>query len=282
MIAPVLDRQVLHDEPADGWAYISASRLNAWLRCPLAFKLRYIDGIRTRPTPSLFIGKVVHAALERYYRHRQLGLRVDANDLARRLIANWGPATDDEGMRFDNSADELDAQKQAIALVAAYMQQLPADEPRPLAVEVSCQAPLVDPVTGENLGISLLGVMDLVLPEETGPIITDFKTASKSSGPLEITHEVQLSCYSYLFRHASPEPEAGLEIRNLVKTKTPQIQFHRYPARGEQHYRRLFAIIREYLDCLHSGRLTIRPGWVAHRVSFAWGRVGLGRARLGA
>jgi putative RecB family exonuclease len=69
------------------------------------------------------------------------------------------------------------------------------------------------------------------------------------------------SCYSYLFRQASPEPEAGPEIRNRVKTKTPQIQFHRYPARGEQHFRRLFAIIREYLDCLDSGRFCIRPGW---------------------
>jgi hypothetical protein len=75
--------------------------------------------------------------------------------------------------------------------------QLPQDEPRPLAVEVPCEAPLVDPVSGENLDIPLVGLMDLVLPEGAGPIITDFKTASKSSGPLEITHEVQLSCYSY-------------------------------------------------------------------------------------
>lgn len=164
-------------------------------------------------------------------------------------------------MQFDSAAQEQESQRQAITLIAAYVQQLPPDEPRPLAVEVACEAPLVDPVTGENLSIPLVGVMDLVLPEVAGPVITDFKTASKSSGPLEITHEVQLSCYSFLFRHASPEPEAGLEIRNLVKTKTPQIQFHRYPARAEQHYRRLFAIIREYLDCLHSGRFTIRPGW---------------------
>ena len=51
-----------------------------------------------------------------------------------------------------------------------------------MAVEVSCEAPLVDPVSGENLGIPLVGVMDLVVPEEEGPIITDFKTASKSRG----------------------------------------------------------------------------------------------------
>ena len=42
-------------------AYISPSRLNRWLRCPLAFKLQYVDGIRTPTTPNLFIGKQVHA-----------------------------------------------------------------------------------------------------------------------------------------------------------------------------------------------------------------------------
>lgn len=271
MTTALFDRNAEQQRKADIWSYVSASRLNTWLRCPLAFKLQYIDGLRTLPSPSLFVGKVVHASLECFYRHRQLGVALDTAELTRRLIEGWGPAMDIESMQFDSSAEEEDCRRQAISLVAAYVQHLPQDEPRPLAVEVSCEAPLVDPVSGENLGIPLVGVMDLVLPEDAGPIIADFKTAAKSSGPLEITHEVQLSCYSYLFRRASLEPEAGLEIRSLIKTKTPQIQFHRYPARGEQHYRRLFAIIREYLDCLHSGRFTIRPGWGCASCEFCHG-----------
>ncbi|MGH7134317.1 MAG: RecB family exonuclease, partial [Pirellulales bacterium] len=185
MIGETLDPERVRGQPADVRCYISASRLNAWLRCPLAFKLHYIDGIRTPPSPSLFIGKVVHASLERFYRHRQLGLTLDAAELARRLLESWGPAIDAEDMRFDSAADEQLAQRQAMELVAAYIQQLPQDEARPLAVEVSVEAALVDPASGEDLGIPLVGVMDLVVPEEAGPIITDFKTASKSSGPLE-------------------------------------------------------------------------------------------------
>ncbi|MGE3780785.1 MAG: PD-(D/E)XK nuclease family protein, partial [Pirellulaceae bacterium] len=45
------------DRPNGVWDYISASRLNLWLRCPLAFRLRYIDGIVTPPTASLFLGQ---------------------------------------------------------------------------------------------------------------------------------------------------------------------------------------------------------------------------------
>lgn len=271
MSTGLFQREAIHERKADIWAYVSASRLATWLRCPLAFKLQYIDGLRRRPSPSLFVGKVVHGSLECFYRHRQLGVALDTADLARRLIEAWGRTMDAESMRFEDGAEEQECQKQAIDLVAAYVQQLSLEEPRPLAVEVSCEAPLVDPVTGENLGIPLVGVMDLVLPEEAGPVICDFKTASKSSGPLEITHGVQLSCYSYLFRHASPEPEAGLEIRNLIKTKTLQIQFHRYPARAEQHFGRLFAVIRQYLDALDSRRFVFRSGWGCASCKFCHG-----------
>jgi CRISPR/Cas system-associated exonuclease Cas4 (RecB family) len=103
--------------------------------------------------------------------------------------------------------------------------------------------------------------MDLVLDNPAGPLIADFKTSAKSAEPLEITHEIQLTSYAYLFRHCAQQQEAGLEIRSLIKTKVPKVEFHRYPARTEGHLRRLFTIIREYLDALDSGRFNYRPGF---------------------
>jgi putative RecB family exonuclease len=129
-----------------------------------------------------------------------------------------------------------------------------------MAVEVGTEAPLVDPVTGEDLGIPLVGIMDLILPDAGGPLIADFKAAARSSEPLEIDHEIQLTCYSYLFRHASQVCESGLEIRNLVKTKIPKVQSHRYPTRTDKHFSRLFSVIRAYLDDMHSGTFLFRPG----------------------
>jgi len=243
------------------WAYISPSRLSKWLSCPLAFRLVYLDGYRSPTTPSLFLGKVVHSALEVKYRHLQLGITLDAAELARRIVAGWGQAVDEEGMRFESTEGEQALQHQAIGLVTAYSAVVPADEPRPLAVETTVEVPLVDPVTGENIDIPLLGVMDLVLDGQEGPVIADFKTSARSSEPLEISHEIQLSSYAWLFRQVSDRPEAGLEIRSLVKTKTPKVEFHRYPARTEAHFRRLFSVIREYLDALDAGRFNFRPSW---------------------
>ena len=46
-----------------------------------------------------------------------------------------------------------------------------------------------------------------------------------------------------------------------MKTRTPKVEFHRYPARTDAHFRRLFAVLREYLDSLDSGRFNYRPGF---------------------
>ena len=235
--------------------------LNSWIACPLRFKLHYLDGIKTPTTPALFLGKCCHSTLETFYRHKQLGVVLDVPELSRRLLESWAEMIDQEGMKFESVADEQAMQKQVADLVGAYLKAIPADEPRPLAVETALEAPLVDPTTGENLGIPLVGIVDLILDGHGGPIVADFKTSSRSAEPLEITHEVQLSSYAFLFRHVEQRREASLEIRSLIKTRSPKIEFHSYPTRTEAHFARLFTIIREYLDALDSGKFNFRPGF---------------------
>jgi putative RecB family exonuclease len=261
MSTAMLDRQSLQERQGGVWEYVSPSRLNCWIACPRKFAIRYVEGIRSPTTPSLLVGKVVHGALERWYRHRQLGVSVETADIIVRFGDLWGQTVDEENMTFDSATEEQALQKQAVDLVKAYLAYVPADEPRPLAVETAVEAPLVDPTTGEDLGILLVGIMDLVLDDTAGPVIADFKTSARSTEPLEITHEIQLTSYSYLFRHSAQQEEVGLEIRSLVKTKTPKVEFHAYPARTEAHMRRFFAVVHEYLDSLDAGRFNYRPGF---------------------
>jgi putative RecB family exonuclease len=250
------------------WAYVSASRLKKWLACGLAFKFEYVDGLRTPTSPSLFLGRRVHAALEIYYRHRQMGRNLDAAGLSEHTKESWDQAAADEDVAFASVAEAEALKRQAAGLVSAYLAEVPPSEPRPLAVECAVEAPLVDPETDEDFGIPLVGVMDLVLAEPDGPIVADFKTSARSGEPLEILHEIQLSAYSYLFRQRWCRREGGLEIRSLVKTKVPKINFHRYPARNDTHFRRLFAVIREYLDALDNGRFNFRPGFACSMCDF--------------
>ncbi|MGE0535175.1 MAG: RecB family exonuclease [Pirellulales bacterium] len=268
MSPELFTRQQATDRPAGVWDYVSASRLNLWLKCPLAFRLRYVDGVESPVSPAQFVGKRVHAALECYYRHRQLGLTIEPDQVALRISDDWGDALHEERVEFADTAEEETAFEQTQRLVAAYLAQVPAAEPQPLAVEAAIEAPLVDPQTSEDLGLPLVGIIDLVLPEADGPTIADFKTSARGGQPLEVTHEVQLSSYSYLYRYHAAEPEGALEIRSLAKTKTPRIECYRYAPREARHVRRLFAVIRAYLDALDSGRFVFRPGWGCSKCEF--------------
>ena len=261
MSMPLLDCPTAERQTGGIWDYISPSRLNTWLRCPLAWKLRYIDGIRTPTSPALFLGKMVHSGLEVLYRHRQLCVELSAEDVATRMIDGWDETVDTESMKFETTEEEGILKKRAVDLVAAYMEHTADTQETPLAVETSMEAPLVDPFTGEDVGIPLLGIVDLVVDDRDGPSICDFKTSARSSPPHEITHEIQLSCYSYLFRQATGNEEGGLEIRSLIKTKKPRIEFHTYQARTECHFRRLFSVVRSYLDDLEQGCYVFRPGF---------------------
>jgi len=62
-----------------------------------------------------------------------------------------------------------------------------------------------------------VGVIDLVLAENAGPRVVDFKTAARNQTPLEISHELQLTAYAYLFRHNTSQEEAALEIRQPAR-----------------------------------------------------------------
>jgi hypothetical protein len=251
------------------FSYVSASRLSLWAKCPLAWKFRYQDGIKTPITPSLFLGRQVHFGLEFIYRHRQLGIDMSAAGAVQHVLDSWEAAVADDNMKYESAQKETELQQQAANLVTAYVDQMPPDEPRPLAVETTMEVPLVDPFSGEDLGIPLLGIVDLVLDGDRSPTIVDFKTAARGGELAEIMHEVQLSCSAYGFRQLTGQKEGELQIRRLIKTKTPRIETHRYLARTKWHFGRLFALIRAYLADLEADRYVYRPGYGCGMCDFA-------------
>jgi CRISPR/Cas system-associated exonuclease Cas4 (RecB family) len=171
-------------------------------------------------------------------------------------------------MYFDSHDEENALKQQTIRLVGTYLEQLDPAEGLPVAIESRLECPLVDPDSGEDLGVDLLGIVDLVIQTPIGPVIVDFKTSARASASLDIAHEIQLSCYALAFRHMYGESESELQIRSLIKTKTPKVEIHRYPARDDTHFRRLFAAIRAYLDDLHAKRFVYRPGWTCSMCDF--------------
>jgi hypothetical protein len=57
------------------------------------------------------------------------------------------------------------------------------------------KVPLIDPDSGEDLGLPLVGTMDLLVPEANGPLIVMFKVAARNNPQLETAVEIQLACF---------------------------------------------------------------------------------------
>jgi hypothetical protein len=242
------------------WDYVSPSRLSLWMKCPLAFRRRYIEGLTTTPSPALFVGKVVHSVLAYAYRLRDVGQNCTVDDLPMLVADGWKFGMETEPPYFENEADEEKSRYQILDLVKAYFNSIPIQDEVPIAVECKYEVPLINPLTGKDFGIPLLGVVDLVLKEDCGNVITDFKTAATST-LCELSHELQLTAYAYLFREATGQEELRCEIRQLIKTKTPKIMTHRFPRRTDEHFARFFGLIREYIDALDKGVYNFRPSW---------------------
>ena len=261
MTTSLLDFLKTSEPIGNVWNYVSASRLSLWMKCPLAFRRRYIDGIQPTPSVSMLLGKVVHGVLEHVYRCRSVGTIASEADLPAFVEASWTRSMESETCFFDDDVHEQKCRQQVHDLAAAYLREVDIESETPLAVEKRYETPFIDPLTGEELGIPLVGIIDLLLETPDGLTIIDFKTAASASSTCEIQHEIQLTAYSYLIRQLLDRDEASLEIRQLVKTKTPKIVVHRFLPRTDEHFRRFFDIVREYLDCLDRGVFNYRPGF---------------------
>ena len=96
------------------WDYVSASRLNLWLKCPLAFRRRYIDGVMTPPSASLFVGKVVHDVLDGIYRCASVGAYTTPDDVSTFVEISWQRAMESQPCVFNDAGHEAKSGKELV------------------------------------------------------------------------------------------------------------------------------------------------------------------------
>ena len=240
--------------------YVSPARLSLWLKCPLAFRLRYHQGSVPPISPLTFVREQFDAALGLFHRLAQGQRHLDLRDFRPLLEQSWNRAVSKQSVRFDSPAEETLYRRRFWELFVAYVTSLPQDEPAPLAVMAFMEARLIHPGSGEDLGMPLVARVDLVLDTRPRGTLVDFSIAGPNDEFLEILHEIELSCCAYVYRRNTGVCEQGLEIRRLVRTNPPTVEFHHFPPRQEYHFRRLFAAIAAYREDLRSQRFVARPG----------------------
>lgn len=254
--------------------YVSVSQLRCWLRCPMAFELKYIRGTPPAFVPlNLAFGSAIHEALAAYYgeiKNSGSPLRLDlVLDVFR---AAWEKAVDGEvplQVAEDGDDPGLVIDKGISLLHAFYANATNGGMPETVEeVEMGFVVDLHDPDSGEILDEKLVGTIDLIVREAGRRVIYEHKTSSKKYTKDQLDTDFQVTAYRCAARQVGMG-EVGLKFQVLVKTKVPTIQVAEV-SRGAQDEDDFLRTAGGVLKAIDAGVSYPIRGWACRGCQFAY------------
>ena len=166
--------------------YVSYSQIETFRLCPLHFKLRYILGIPTPPSPALSFGSTMHAVMRQTYERVQAKEMVNKKIALELLSKNWIR----EGYTGKRYEEEM--KKRGERYLDEFLKKEFSRKANVLALEESFTVPITD--GGGRLRIG--GKIDRIDALPGGKIeIIDYKTGRMSTRR-EADTNLQLSMYA--------------------------------------------------------------------------------------
>lgn len=193
--------------------HLSITQIKMYLRCPLQYKFRYVDGLKIPPVSAITLGRSIHSALEINY-SQKIKTKQDlpihqVTDLFSDL---W--ESDVKETIFEEDEKPGQVKDEGVGLITTYHNQIsPTIQPK--VVEKDFE------LSFQNVDYTLKGKLDLV---DNQDIIIDHKTTKRSMPEENINTDLQLTCYSLAYRHALGLKEKALRFDVMVRTKKPKVQ----------------------------------------------------------
>lgn len=226
---------------------VSVSHLNLYLTCSLKYRFQYVDRLpKLFRSANLVLGSAIHKTLELFHKELKKGRKRPLDWLLRTFEADWHAQCLDADIRFGNGDDPQKLILKGKELLSEYYRQ-PLPEVKD--AELFFQIPLVNPKTGEVLGVPLRGVIDLI---EEGDVVAELKSSQKSWSLADLPDNLQLTAYSYAYETLFGRPPKDLKVINLVRTKTPRVETL-ITGREKKDYERLFHLSNEVLKAVKAG-----------------------------
>jgi len=243
--------------------HLSSSQITLYLQCALKYRYQYIDNL---PKPfrsaALAFGSALHSALAWLHEERMHGNGVSLDALYRIFDADWYSQRTDVQIRYKDGEQEMELAVLGKSFLALYAQE---PQKKVQGCEVPFTVPLVDPATGEALGMDLEGFLDLV---ETDGTIVEFKTSAQALNPSDIDSRLQLTAYSYAYELLHRRPPKGIKVVNFVKAKKPRIEIVE-TKRTKADYAGFFFVAREVLKGIRSEVFFPRLGFWCKECEYA-------------
>ncbi len=241
--------------------HISASSLKKFLGCSLQWYFSKVLKLKEPTSPSLHLGKAVHAGLQAYNVARWRDEPHDTQVVLKAFYKALSEQEESDPVQF-KEGEQRKITDAGENLLNAYLDSDYAElDEKPIGVEVKLEEDF------PQLPSPLLGYIDLVRP---GNVPVDYKTCAATPNlALEtFQHELQLTAYQLLVEEATGEEVEARELVFLVKTKTPKVIVHRIPPADQAAKDRFWAIAQAAVDGIYHERFYPQPGMACSWCSF--------------
>ncbi len=219
----------------------SNSSINLYITCPLAYRFRYVDKIKTSTVASaLVFGTAFHAACGSCAQCHMEGGEVDADHAVGIFEIALNTEMDGEKkveFKKDESRAEMvtTGERMVRAFVGSWRPNKILGVGVPFCVNIS--------KGDDTLELPLVGEYDLVEEGKDGkPVIVDWKTAARRWADYKCHKDLQATCYAYAFNEVNGVIPT---VRFDVATKTRSPEIIPFPtSRAEDDFARLFKIVK--------------------------------------
>ena len=233
--------------------YLSYSQLSLYLDCPLKYKFRYLDGIRTEGVSSaMAFGIAIHKALAHFYTEAMEAKPFSLDGFLKVFEIVWQDACEEQLIIYkdgESSDSLLEYGKVMLRLFAREIMPM-----KVIGVEMPFEFNLRNPETGEEFPIPIKGIIDLVEEDSEGTLwIVDHKTAARSFSQTQIDADLQMMIYAAAVTQMDPIKGRDIRLRLdvLVKTKTPKfVQYRLY--KDDKDRRKLYQIVEEMYKAIEA------------------------------
>ena len=224
-----------------GHDYWSVSKINQYLGCSLQYYLQRIEGIPQQHVSSQSIlGRAVHNSLSIACIRRKQGKQMAKQDLADVFAAELKAEVKltETPIRYKGGEDLDSTLAQGKTLVECWADQAPADDV--VSVEQRFEVELINS-DGEVLSKPLVGYLDMIVRENGGLTIVDFKTVARRMSAAQIETDMQATGYLYALKQLKGPGTFRFDV--LVKNKTPKFEQYR-TTRAPDDFDRFIQVVR--------------------------------------
>ena len=221
----------LLDDPQQGGAnldHLSYSAISTFRRCPLRFHFRHVLGLpETSTSAALVFGAAIHASVEHHFRELLAGNPPPDLD---QLLAEYHGAWQDRAVgeiRFAKGDGQDSLGQLAERMLRAFqVSGFARPQGKIIAVEEELRGPIISGCP------DILARVDLVIADNDGLVITDFKTARSRWSPGHVQDAAeQLYLYHELIQPLVGSKPVRLQFAVLTKAKEPVLEVHQVPFR---------------------------------------------------